>query len=395
MADAATLEAPETQPQDAGHDHDDHHGDHHPFLAHHFEDMEQQFEAGKLGIWLFLAQEVLFFSGLFAAYTVYRYNHPEVFVNAHTHLNTTLGAVNTVVLLASSLAIAWGVRAAMRSDRKTILYTHVFTLACAALFMGVKTVEYTHKWDEGINIAGFYTYVEGAHAHGYWHDKVPMLMIGSLIAGVVVTLYGVGRASAGAVVRGWLVGSIGISILSLGMGIVLAKCIMPTAAELAVMGGHGGHVGHAADSHGADSHAAAGHDEGHDEAAHADDSHADEAHADDSHAETAHTEESHADESHSEEAPAEEAAAEEPAVAAAPPSPFFGAGNFFSIYFIMTGVHAVHIIAGMIAILWIVGRTAADHFSAEYFGPVEYVGLYWHLVDLVWIYLFPLLYLIH
>ena len=167
MADAATLDPPHVD--DDAHGHDDH--DHHPHLAHHFEDLDQQFEAGKLGIWLFLAQEVLFFSGLFAAYTVYRYNHPEVFIDAHHHLNTTLGAVNTIVLLASSLAVAWGVRAAQRNDRMTILYTFAFTLACAAIFMGVKTVEYTHKWDEGINVAGMYTYGQGVHGH-YWHPEI-------------------------------------------------------------------------------------------------------------------------------------------------------------------------------------------------------------------------------
>ncbi|MEM1304314.1 MAG: cytochrome c oxidase subunit 3, partial [Planctomycetota bacterium] len=69
-------------------------------------------------------------------------------------------------------------------------------------------------------------------------------------------------------------------------------------------------------------------------------------------------------------------------------------GNFFSIYFAMTGVHALHIFAGMIVFLWLIGRIARGDFGPERYGPVEYVGLYWHLVDLVWIYLFPLLYLI-
>jgi cytochrome c oxidase subunit 3 len=82
-------------------------------------------------------------------------------------------------------------------------------------------------------------------------------------------------------------------------------------------------------------------------------------------------------------------------VAAAPRGSRFGPANFFAIYFIMTGVHAVHIIAGIIAITWVVAKAAASEFSAEYFLPVENVGLYWHIVDLVWIYLFPLMYLIH
>ena len=68
---------------------------------------------------------------------------------------------------------------------------------------------------------------------------------------------------------------------------------------------------------------------------------------------------------------------------------------FFSIYYTMTGIHAIHIIAGMGVIAWILVRAVRGEFSSRYFGPVDYVGLYWHLVDLIWIYLFPLLYLIH
>ena len=70
-------------------------------------------------------------------------------------------------------------------------------------------------------------------------------------------------------------------------------------------------------------------------------------------------------------------------------------GVFFSIYFMMTGLHGLHVIAGMGAIGWVLLRATKGHFGASYFGPVDYVGLYWHLVDLIWIYLFPLLYLIH
>ena len=407
MADAATLEPPQA------HDgHDDHH-DHHPALAHHFEDLDQQFDAGKLGIWLFLVQEVLFFSGLFAAYSVYRYNHPEVFYNAHHHLNTTLGAVNTIVLLASSLAVAWGVRAAQRDDRKTILYTHAFTLACAGIFMGVKTVEYTHKWDEGINVAGFYTFVEGSHGgHGYWHELMPSIMMGSLIGGIalmgfsatlaagrpiasaiiggLVSFFGGKLTHQGKVVWGWTLGVIGLSLASVGGGIVLAKCIMPTPAELAIQ--------QAAEGHHAEDHHAAGHNTASYQAA---DSHDADSHDAADHAEeAAHGEEAHADDDH-----AEEGHAEEESSVAYGPDGFvmrseasklkYQEANFFSIYFIMTGIHAIHILAGMIVLAWIVKKAAADEFSPEYYMPVECVGLYWHLVDLVWIYLFPLLYLIN
>lgn len=67
---------------------------------------------------------------------------------------------------------------------------------------------------------------------------------------------------------------------------------------------------------------------------------------------------------------------------------------FFSVYFAMTGLHGLHVIFGMIAISWVLRRTIRKEFSPEYYTPVEMVGLYWHLVDMIWIFLFPLLYLI-
>ncbi|MBL8765930.1 MAG: cytochrome c oxidase subunit 3 [Planctomycetes bacterium] len=68
---------------------------------------------------------------------------------------------------------------------------------------------------------------------------------------------------------------------------------------------------------------------------------------------------------------------------------------FFGIYFAMTGLHGVHVIAGMCVIAWLLYRARRGDFTRRYFGPVDLGGLYWHLVDLIWIYLFPLLYLIH
>lgn len=67
---------------------------------------------------------------------------------------------------------------------------------------------------------------------------------------------------------------------------------------------------------------------------------------------------------------------------------------FFSLYFVMTGLHGLHVLIGMAGILWVLRRTLRNEFSVHYYTPVEMVGLYWHLVDLIWIYLFPLLYLI-
>src|SRR4051794_32167838 len=98
-------------PHAHGDPHGDPHGDaehaHNPHLAHHFDTPEQQFSTGKLGMWTFLATEVLMFGGLFVAYSVYRYNHPEVYLWAHRALDAKWGMINTIVLLASSFTMAW------------------------------------------------------------------------------------------------------------------------------------------------------------------------------------------------------------------------------------------------------------------------------------------------
>ena len=134
-----------------GHGHDAHgaHGDEHghdPHLAHHFDTPEQQFSTSKLGIWLFLATEVLMFGGLFCAYSVYRYNHPQVYLFAHNALDPTWGMINTIVLLASSFTMAWGVRAAQLNQRGLLQLMLVLTFIGGVVFMCVKTVEYQQKW---------------------------------------------------------------------------------------------------------------------------------------------------------------------------------------------------------------------------------------------------------
>ncbi len=72
----------------------------------------------------------------------------------------------------------------------------------------------------------------------------------------------------------------------------------------------------------------------------------------------------------------------------------YGKKNFFSLYFMMTGLHGFHVLVGMALILWLLVKTMKGTLSNEYYTPVEMVGIYWHLVDLIWIFLFPLLYLI-
>jgi cytochrome c oxidase subunit 3 len=72
----------------------------------------------------------------------------------------------------------------------------------------------------------------------------------------------------------------------------------------------------------------------------------------------------------------------------------YGTQLFFSLYFIMTGIHALHMVAGIGLMLIILGMSWKGKFSPEYYFPVEISGLYWHFVDIVWIFLFPLLYLL-
>ncbi|RCS54797.1 cytochrome c oxidase subunit 3 family protein [Bremerella cremea] len=281
----------------AQHAEGDHHG-HSPFQAHHFETMQQQFDSGKLGIWLFLITEILFFSGLFCAYIIYRVNHPEVFLYAHKELNTMLGAVNTVVLIVSSLSMAWAVRAAQLSQKKLLVGLLITTLALAGVFLVIKYFEYTHKFDKG------------------------------LFTGEANIIYQVQHPTQ-----------------------------FPKVAEEIAEAEKEQHANATAHEHG----------EG-------------EAHGTDDHA-------------------AEHASAEHGDVHGhGGPEEFVNAPRnaqiFFGIYYMMTGLHGVHIVAGMIAIGWLIRRSIRGDFDSEYFGPVDYVGLYWHLVDLIWIYLFPLLYLI-
>ena len=219
-----------------------------PFLAPHYRSMGAQLDTSQLGMWLFLASEVLFFGGLFAAYAVYRANHPDLFRYAHHFLDWRLGATNTLVLVGSSLSAAWAVRAAQLGERRVLRLTILVTLALAATFMVVKYFEYSHKLHNGV----------------FW----------------------------GAAYR-----------------------------------------------------------------------------------------------------PTEEILAELPPALRSAAAPRH-VGIFFSLYFLMTGLHGIHVLVGMGLFLWLFRRAGRGDFGPAYYGPVDVVALYWHLVDLVWIFLFPLYYLV-
>lgn len=218
------------------------------YLAGHFASPEQQLDTSKMGVWVFLATEVLFFGGLFTAYGVYRANNPEIFHYGQHFLDWRLGAVNTLVLITSSLTAAWSVRNAQLQQQAALVRNMVLTLLFAGVFLAIKYVEYSHKLHHGV----------------VW-----------------------GAAFS----------------------------------------------------------------------------------------------------------PSEEILRELPRAVAAAPIPEH-AGRFFSIYFVMTGLHGIHVLVGMGLYTWLIMRARRGDFSPVYYGPVDGVALYWHLVDLIWIFLFPLLYLI-
>ncbi len=115
-------------------------------VAHQFDDHLQQREAATLGMWTFLATEVLFFGGLFVTYAVYRYAYPEAFCAASHRLHEDLGAINTAVLLTSSLTIALCVHFARHGRRGAVLVTLITTMVLGAAFLGIKGTEYTLEY---------------------------------------------------------------------------------------------------------------------------------------------------------------------------------------------------------------------------------------------------------
>ena len=119
-----------------------------PILTHQFDDVEQQSEASTLGMWLFLATEVMFFGGLLTAFAVYRTTAPEAVALASRHLNVWLGCVNTVVLLMSSLTMALAVRAAQLREHRALLVCLILTMVLGTGFLGIKAAEYTQDYHE-------------------------------------------------------------------------------------------------------------------------------------------------------------------------------------------------------------------------------------------------------
>src|SRR5438067_2053707 len=120
---------------------------HHPALEHHFENMEQQREAGTLGMWVFLITEIMFFGGLFMAYALYRGLYAEGFAAASHQLDVRLGAINTVVLIASSFTMAMAVYGSQTGKRNLLLGCLILTMLFGLTFLGIKAVEYNTKFE--------------------------------------------------------------------------------------------------------------------------------------------------------------------------------------------------------------------------------------------------------
>jgi cytochrome c oxidase subunit 3 len=319
---------------------------HSPFLGHHFSSMPQQYEAGKLGMWIFLATETLLFGGLFCAYAIYRSAHSEVFVFAHQFLDKSLGGINTAVLICSSLTMAWAVRCAERDRQRGLKVLLVVTLLFATCFLGIKFVEYEHKWRHGLLWARDFR----PHGIAGMPSIAPValpVVPGPAGTRATSTTRAAGQLPAAPQTQASPTRSMG----SDAAWPTVSSQVAPTSPGLRP-------------------------------------------------ATTTATASTQA--SASSDRPLIKPAAEGPrglaagALESQMPSRWPSAARtFFSIYFLLTGLHGLHVIAGMSAITWLLVRACKGHFSSGYFGPVDSVGLYWHLVDIIWIYLFPLLYLIH
>jgi len=318
----------------------DHH-DHPEHLGHHWDNLDQQFEASKLGMWLFLATEFLLFGGLFVAYAVLRFNRPDIFEYGSQFLDTKWGAINTVILIASSLTMALAVTAAQRGKKQLLVVLLVLTFLGGLGFMCIKYVEYSHKFQYNVVWGtGFYEPVH-EEEHGAVTDHADDAAHDAAAATDAHAAAGDEHAEPAATPDE------AAAFIEVIDGLEIPRSAVPPAAT--------GAPGLSMAALEAD--ALAEVPEEQEEAA----------------AAALHDLELN-----------KATAADRPA----------NAHLFFGIYFVMTGLHGLHVIVGMGVIAWLAILAARGAFSPQYFTPVDLGGLYWHVVDLIWIFLFPLLYLI-
>ncbi len=290
------------------------HHDHPSHVHHHFENEVQQFDSDKMGMWLFLVTEIMIFAGLFCVYVLYRTHNPEIFHYGHQFLDKNLGALNTLILLSSSLTMAWGVRAAQLSQKKTLLTMLALTMLCAFGFLYIKYIEYGSKIHHGTLYGNRYVWQSEDHGteHGSPEGELHSLADAAQDANAV-------RDAA----------------LAAGTDTSASSMSVPTSQFAPAPEGP---------------------------------------------------------QSFEVKTP-EQLKAEKEEQKHNFPQPA-KAHLFFSIYFIMTGLHGIHVVIGIICIFTIFVLSARGAYNSTYYTPVDMVGLYWHLVDLIWIYLFPLLYLV-
>lgn len=386
-------------------------------LQHHFDTPTQQFDSSKLGMWLFLATELLMFGGLFCAYAVYRGNHPEIFAWGSQLLDTKLGGINTLVLITSSFTMALAVMCAQRGWRwrQVVFLGLTFLGACG--FLGIKAIEYKPKFENGLLWgAGFNPNLEYVAHHwpGYHADGVPAgsgehgaeevevppvdLEFGKKIAYETCAschgadLQGMPKNGKSLIVSDFIADKSDADLLTfLKVGRPPWDAANTTGVQMPPRGGNPTlddkklsdviaflrvlqeagppEAGAEGDSTLASMAPAVGVDFWPYKsiippavAAPA--------------GLTAAARGSLEPEEHPDLAP--------------PP----GAHRFFAVYFMMTGLHGIHVVAGMIFIGWLMIGAAMGRYHPGYFTPVDLGGLFWHLVDLIWIFLFPLFYLI-
>jgi cytochrome c oxidase subunit III len=207
-----------------------------PRLAEQFEDLGKQTHAAHLGMWIFLASEVLLFAGLFALYAGYRAMYPVDFARATAHNNVVIGTINTFILITSSLTVALSIHAIRSSLPRRTAYLLLASMLLGMAFLVLKGIEYAQHFREGIFPGAAYRFAE-----------------------------------------------------------------LPSS----------------------------------------------------------------------------------------------GAKLFFTLYFLSTGLHSLHVIGGLVVLGWVLIRCLQGEYSGAYHTPVELGGLYWHLIDIIWIFLWPLLYLTH
>ena len=174
-------------------------------IASHFEDAEQQREAGLMGMWLFLATELLLFAGLFGGFAIYRGLHGDAFAAAARHLDLPLATANTVILLTSGLSMALAERMAHAGAPQLARRWIAVTVALGASFIAIKGYEWHHEYSEGqmplLGLAFEYDGPDAAQAHLFFDFYFAMTGLHALhmLIGLaaLVLLWMLGRPRAG------------------------------------------------------------------------------------------------------------------------------------------------------------------------------------------------------